>query len=182
MGKLKGNVKSFTEINYSVAENQGELQKESLIWKNVYKFDERGNELERICYSPNEDIDGKYTSKYDDAGNLIEKCIYDSDGSLVNKSIYKYDESNNKIEWNSYTSTDSLFWKVRKFVKYSYRYDDQGNEIEENYFFPNRNSNSSYKCIIKYDSKSNWTQKEEFYNGTPKTITERTIEYFAETK
>ena len=92
MQKLKGNVKTLTETNYSVALNPEAVQKEDLIRKNVYHYDERGNETERICYSSNEAIDGKYTSRYDDKGNLVEKCIYDSAGSLVNKSTFRYDD------------------------------------------------------------------------------------------
>ena len=40
MSKLKGAIRSLNESNYSVDEVDKLIQKKSLIWKNVYQYDE----------------------------------------------------------------------------------------------------------------------------------------------
>jgi hypothetical protein len=89
----------------------------------------------------------KYTYKYDDKGNKIEKNKYNPNGTLFDKTlhhkyIYKYDEKGNKIEKNE-CNLDKTLRPV-----YIYKYDDYGNWIESIHHY--REDNTITERTIKY--------------------------------
>lgn len=175
---LLGNIKEITETSYDAKDVFGEIQKKSITYKSIDKFDIKGNLIESDYYDNffkdkhelkeifrydktghrieqnNYKLDGslenKFIFKYDDKGNQIEYASYDSDGSLMDKNIYKYDNQGNQIECAYYHSDGSLINKS------TYNYDNKGNEIEMNTY--NTSGSLEFRYIYKYDNKGNETE------------------------
>ena len=131
MQKIKGKVKTLTEINYLIPENQAEPPLGDVIWKMVWNFDLNGNEIDKISLTKNDQQDARYLSSYDNQNNLIKKEIYNADNVLIHRSTYRYDDRNNKIWWKSTNWTPGLLWRKEKSVTYSYNYDERNNQVEE---------------------------------------------------
>ncbi|MBO5692983.1 MAG: hypothetical protein J6R74_03490 [Tidjanibacter sp.] len=89
-------------------------------WKNLYKYDSVGNEIEWARYDSDGSLDWKDIYKYDSAGNKIEEARYNSDGSLDYKDIYKYDSKGNVVEKISY-KTDIMIPQYIREYKITYR-------------------------------------------------------------
>ncbi|MBQ5647693.1 MAG: hypothetical protein IIV16_01055, partial [Alistipes sp.] len=124
-GPLYGNVESVTFIEYNLAEKFGEIIKDGIGYKEVYKFNQQGDVIEEVDYNSDGSLRWKHLYKYDSKGNMIEEASYRGDGSLERKDLYKYDSKGNKIEWAYYNCDGSLR------EKYLYKYDSKGNMIEE---------------------------------------------------
>ena len=77
---LYGNVDSVVYTVHTLKDYFGEIVKDNLNIKSVYKFNERGDVVERSFYDFfMDDIWRKCTYKYDSAGNLIENIEYRSE-------------------------------------------------------------------------------------------------------
>ena len=48
----------------------------SLIYKNTYKYDEKGNNIEKNNYDSNGRLDSKYTYEYDKNNNWTQRIEY----------------------------------------------------------------------------------------------------------
>ena len=59
-------------------------------------YNENGNKIENNYYNSDGSLGFKNTYKYDENGNNIEECRYE-DGKIEYKITYKYDEKGNKI-------------------------------------------------------------------------------------
>lgn len=57
----------------------------------------------------------KFTYKYDEKGNQIEKNGYNAIGKLSKRTTFKYDNKGNQIETNMYMEDGKLFYKVNNF-------------------------------------------------------------------
>lgn len=166
---LKGKVKILRENSYNVVEKDGIIQRdESHIDSLMYLFNKQGNMQEQKYDTP-------ILYKYDDKGDVIERCFYDQEGSVDRKDIYKYDKKGNLIEIDTDNMEGGLHNK--RIYKYdnrgnmtylyynfpsdfmTYRYDDKGNMIEEReYLF----SKIRYKFVNKYDDKGNRIERYEY--------------------
>ena len=124
-GPLYGDVESVTFIEYNLTDKFGEIVKDGIEEKNVYKFNQQGDVIEKAPYNSDGSLDYKYLYKYDSQGNMIEKANYYSDGSLGWKYLYKYDSKGNIIEVDGYKSDGSIDYKAL------YKYDSQGNWTEQ---------------------------------------------------
>ena len=171
---LKGKVKSIKEITYEAVEKFGQIEKGNVLYCLSYFtiYNEKGNKIEKNHYEFDGRLDYKVTYKYDENGNKIEKNDYDSDGSLDSKTTYKYDEKGNIIEINNYNSDGSLY------SKHTYKYDEKGNIIEINNYNSDGRLKNTYTYKYEYDKNNNWTQRIEYKNTIPNSITERIIEYY----
>ena len=204
---LKGKVKSIKETTYKAIEKFGQIEKGdvlvdssavytdygrfkiynekgnkieenrynsdgSLYYKVTYKYDGKGNKIEVNHYDSNGSLILKYTYKYDENGNKIEECWYNEDGSLIVKFTPKYDENGNMMEVNNYDSDGSLH------KKFTYKYDEKGNKIEINNYNSDGRLDSKTTYKYEYDKNNNWTQRIEYKNTIPNSITERIIEYY----
>ena len=174
---LKGNVKSVREINYTVIDKLGEIQKgnkqgESYILFNnkgnmieqnsdagvsrkfIFKYDDKGNKIEANFYKgSSSEVREKTTFKYDDKRNMIE-AVDDNDGK---RFTFKYDDNGNKIEANIYEGGSSSVSS-----KITFKYDDKGNNIEQSQC--NSDGSDCVKQTFKYDDKGNkieWKMYEE---------------------
>ena len=144
-----------------------------LVFKDIYKYDEKGNKIEKNHYYYDGRLDYKTTYKYDEKGNNIEENIYDYDyDGYGSKYTYKYDEKGNNIEKNYYGSNGRLDYKN------TYKYDEKGNNIEENTYYYDDRPIENYSYEYEYDKNNNWTQKIQYRNTIPNSITERIIEYY----
>ena len=162
---LKGKVKEHIEIYYKVQHvkemesktiskydvkgNKTEVTcynienaNESLLGKDVFKYDNNGNMIEQVRHKADRALAMKIILKYDDKGNQVEEDYYDPyGGSLEGQDIYKYDNKGNRIE-----RIDSI--SCRKWI---YKYDGNGNQIEE--VFYEGDGSLSTKLIYKYNDK-----------------------------
>ena len=97
---------------------------ETLIRKNISKYDSNGNKVEDSSYDSEGSLNWKHISKYDSNGNMVEELSYYSDGKRNKKSIFKYDSNGNMVEGSGYDSEGSSSGKsVKKF-------DSNGNMVE----------------------------------------------------
>ena len=127
--KTPKGLKTKTEIAYKFVYPNGHKEesggsKKVLDDKNIYRFDDKGNEIESASYGADGELMTKSLYKYDDKGNEIESAFYGADGTLIEESLYKYDDKGNKIESASYYADGKLSYK------WLYKYDDRGNHIE----------------------------------------------------
>src|SRR4051812_26469973 len=100
--KLKGNIHTVTESEYNAAGD-------SLIWKSVSTFNDKGNLSEFNTFSADGAILSKTTFKYNDSNKLTEENRYKADGTLNVKTTCKYDEKGNKIEEYNYDPAGIMF-------------------------------------------------------------------------
>src|SRR3989339_340573 len=179
--RIKGNVKTITEMVYSTNELDGKSkknnleskiikrydtkgnlltenvymkiqQKEFLYSQVVYKYDDRGNQVEINFIGLNDSIEGKQVCKYDTKGNRIEEEGYKADGKFGGKSILLYDDQGNLIK------RQNLIINIESII--NYMYDSKNNIIEENRY----NSGDSLYMRIKYtyDEKNNQTSLNKY--------------------
>src|SRR4030095_4668447 len=94
-------------------------------YKYYYKYDEKGQLIERIAYRGNGTLAFKYIFKYDDNGNKTEWIQQDQDSSVVGKVIYKYDEKNKLVEETEYNQAGI----VKAAYTYSYEFDKKDNWV-----------------------------------------------------
>lgn len=141
--------------------------------KMIYKFDEKGNEVEISDYNKEGKLEEKTIVTYDNTGNKNQSLSYDKDDKLTLRDTYKCDIKGNQIEVNI-ESKDTKF-----LVKRFFEYDDKGNELKEYCNSKEYRINTiSYK--YEYDKIGNWTKRistEDAEYGNIETIVERKIEY-----
>ena len=89
-------------------------------YRYLFKYDEKGQQIERIAYKGNGVLSFRYEFKYDENGNRSEWTQYGPSNALVGKVIYKYDANNNLIEENHFGSDGILkatYIVIREFDK-----------------------------------------------------------------
>jgi len=96
-------------------------------YKYYYKYDEKGQQIERIAYRGNGTLLFRYIFKYDDNGNKTEWIQQGQDSAVVGKVIYKYDEKNKLAEETEYNKSGI----VKALYTYSYDLDKKGNWIRQ---------------------------------------------------
>jgi hypothetical protein len=96
-------------------------------YKYYYRYDEKGQQTERIAYRGNGTFLFKYIFKYDDNGNKTEWIQQGPDSSVVGKVIYKYNEKNNLAEQTEYKGDGS----VKAIYTFSYDFDKKNNWIRQ---------------------------------------------------
>ncbi len=189
--KLKGNVAEVDESEYNASGD-------SLIWKSVSKFNNKGNLEQFNTFSADGATLSKTTYKYNDSDKLVEENRYKADGSLNVKTTCMYDEKGNKIEEYNYDPAGIMFVKVlskfdgkgNRIVKDSYnefgglflkcnsKFDDDGNEISAKEY----DSHHGLKYTTTYDyehtdANGNWQRRTTSKNDEPISVTTREIKY-----
>ncbi|MBP5519729.1 MAG: hypothetical protein J6X84_04020 [Treponema sp.] len=86
---LKGDVKKYTEVDFSIASRFGTLYRTPST-KIIHTFDSNKKETKSSELSPKDTIINTITSKYDTAGNLVEQLCTSSDNETVWKNTYTY--------------------------------------------------------------------------------------------
>jgi len=103
-----------------------------VVGKFTHVYDDNGNKIEENYYPFGDVLSFKNTYKYDYKGNIIERIHNDleSEGSIDDwKETYKYDDKREMIEWNH----DDLDGGWDKHI-YKYIYDETGNWIKQTAF------------------------------------------------
>ena len=165
--KIPKGLKTKTEINYKFVEKFGESKK-VLDNKQIYQYDDKGNQIEGASY----DADGKLNAKrlwkykYDDKGNQIEWAYYYADGKLKWKSFFKYDDKGNQIEEAKYGADGKLIGKSL------YKYDDRGNQIEGALY--GADGKLIGKFLPKYDDRGNLIER-ALYDADGKLIIDKRL-------
>jgi hypothetical protein len=191
--RLKGKVQMLTEMIYP-----GENAK-TFSGKNVFKYDQNGNQFELSNYKsdgglvstikstydpngkivseetvlPNGTVDIKSEIKTDANGNKVEQMDkkQNTSGNLFNyKHQYVLNEKGQRLEWVAYRGNGSFFFK------YTFNYDANGNRTE--WLRLTQTNVILAKVVTKYDDKNNMTE-ESTYNsdGTLKTAFTYTYEF-----
>jgi antitoxin component YwqK of YwqJK toxin-antitoxin module len=147
--KLLGN----TIFKYDDNKNQIELvtlEDSKLSYKNLRRYDAKGNIIEEIVYNPG--LRSKTISKYDNKGNLIEQTQCDQHDFLTAKSSCKYDYNGNLIE--------SILSDVRGVSKHTYKYNIKGYLKEM--AISTISNKLVEKHIYRYDAMGNMIKHTEY--------------------
>lgn len=91
------------EISAYLADVKGNLIRSKKV---SFKYDEKGNIIEKFIFNNDNSIINKYVDGFDELGYRISRTIYDSNGNITssNSLTYEYDSHGN---WLSYTSDDT---------------------------------------------------------------------------
>ncbi len=189
--KLKGKISAVTEYEYNATGD-------SLMWKSVTRYNDKGNKADFNTYAADGALLSKTTYKYNDSDKLTEEDRYKADGSLNVKTTCKYDEKGNKVEEDNYDPAGVLFVKIlskfdgkgNRIVKDSYnefgslflkcnsKFDEDGNEVVAKEY----DSHHGLKFTTTYDYESpdnsgNWLKRTTYKNDEPIAVTQREIAY-----
>lgn len=132
---INGNIKSYTETQYSIASKFGNYFRTPSA-KITHEYDAKGLSVASTEYTPRDVVLNKITSKYDNSGKLIEEICsnadgeeiwkqittykdglkidvseYDAKGNLKDKTIYTYDNGK-LVDETSYDGEGALVWKI----------------------------------------------------------------------
>lgn len=149
-----------------------EYNNAGVLWKkDVYTYDENGNETSRTTLDKNDKQVQKISYTYDTKGNVTEMVEHDAQGALAQKETYKYNEKNQKVEQQGYNFNGSLAYTFKYF------YNPKGELIETRTFNPRGDLTSKLTQHFKTDAYKNWIERIQYTDGKGSYITERTIEY-----
>lgn len=176
--QIKGNVKYWEEIEYTVFLELGEVKNDFEVkriikkynregnivsaydrmegFKYFYKYDSKNvmNETMTIWFNDKgEEQETKGVFKYDEKGNKIEMEIY-GNGVFKGIEMYKYDRKGYLIEENEFNENSELV------SKYTYKYNSKGKKIERNSFITTDEIDK--KTIIEYDSIGNLIEVRDY--------------------
>jgi hypothetical protein len=157
---LKGSTRSLREVSFTASNNQGRVQKGEEIKKVQYLFDSKRNLQEMDEYTPDGEIDERYTTNYDENGNLVEETQYSSD-SLQNRFTYRYDNKGNRIGWMSYVTASDT-----STARGSYTYDDKGRITSDTLY--NTKGKRIQWSSYTFDDQSHVTKEVHYYTSGEK--------------
>jgi hypothetical protein len=139
--KLRGAVKSISEINYSnggkyatylLFNPDGFIQEQStfnpdssLIRKWKYKYNTQNQKLIRFCYVLNDSLSEILHYSYNKKNKITEEKLLNTQGGLISDVIHEYGANQNEIERRFKDE------KAKIQDRILYRYDDKNNIIEE---------------------------------------------------
>jgi hypothetical protein len=155
------------EINEFLCKNL-----DSITTKTKYKYDNT-NQVEQSIYESNGELSLKIIDSYENK-NLISRSVFRSNGTSKGSLYYVYDKNNNEIK------SQRLLIDKRGGTLHEEdetKYDENNLVIEIKSKGMNGVDIHKYK-YIKFDSNKNWVEKIEYYNGKPKFVIVRKIEYF----
>lgn len=154
--KIKGNVKTIDESDYTAHDSSGQVIKGDWMLSRHVVFDQKGNKIEEKIHNNGDSI------------TTIHICIYDSNEHLVKDSgdafmgtnwdIYLYDTKGNRIERDQYYLDNG---KARRGITEYYKVDEKGNKIEEDSYWGNKDS-LNYKAYIKYNDRGQEIENANF--------------------
>lgn len=99
---------------------------ERTTFKHLYKYDNAGNQVEKIVTTVEGSPVSKEEWKFNAKGQLIEVSVYDEKGAKTFKTINAYDEQGKLLTRTLYDSQNQI---VRK-ATFAYEFDAQGNWIK----------------------------------------------------
>jgi len=120
----------------------------------IFKYNSRGNPVEKLRYFPDGELNEREISKYDSNGTIVENLdsMFNSNRQLWQHLISKYDSMGNEVKWFRYNSDDII--TAREL--YNYKYDSNGNKVERSQY---AGIMLIEKIIYKYDSNGNMIKR-----------------------
>jgi hypothetical protein len=139
----------------------------------IYSYDSKGRKIIEILNPSYDGSEGFYSFitnyYYNKSGKVDFKIIKynsgDKKGEITERIYYYYNSLGNLIKELRKNAND----KIKEIIKY----DDYGNIIED---FLGNNYTKKYKYY--FDKQKNWWKRIEYFNGKPKYVVEREIEYY----
>ena len=138
--KLKGKVRSISEINYSgtgkyttwlLFNPDGFIQEQSsfnpdgsLIRKWKFEYNDRNLKLTRSCYVLNDSLSEILHFSYNENEKITEEKLLNPQGGLISDVEHEYDVNLNEIEKRFKDENEKIHGRI------SYKYDDNNNIIE----------------------------------------------------
>jgi uncharacterized protein YkuJ len=123
--KLKGRVKSVSEIMYRAIDDGGIVKEGEILDIHRFKimFDDKGNEITEIDFDQNGEVRNleEIKSKFDFAGNKVQEVSRSKNLEIDRKSTYGYDKNGNKRKEEIDILSDA---QILNF------YDSLGNKVE----------------------------------------------------
>ncbi|MBV2224640.1 MAG: hypothetical protein KUL74_07275 [Cloacibacterium sp.] len=171
-----------------------------VIGKDIYKFDDKNNEIEKENYWKGE-FNGKLTRTYDYKNMIVTEATFDKNGNLRTKWSYKIDEKGNHLEEYDFdgniTSKSTIIYDDKGNIIKEHsqawemdttnlvvdiQYDKYNNEIIRTITdLKNNNQVSTRKTEFVYDKFGNWTKMVVTWSWlTNRQTTKREIEYYEE--
>ena len=148
---ITGNVKSYTETNFSIASRFGTLFRTPSS-KITHNFDTNGKETTSSELTPKDAVINTISSSYDSNGNLAEQVCTSADGEIVWKNTYTY-KNNLKADVSELDRKGDL--RARTI----YTYDNNLLVDESSY---NGEGALIWKTIYKYDENNRITSVNEY--------------------
>ena len=184
---VTGNVKNYTETDFSIATRFGTLYRTPST-KILHTFDANGKETSSSELTPKDAIINTISSTYDSAGHLTEQLCTSADGEVVWKNTYTYKnglkvdaseydrkgnlrartiytyENNLLTDESSYDGEGALIWKT------IYKYADNKRVSSVNEYNGSLNEINTYnsdkqvikRTLLKYDAKGNVNKVSEY--------------------
>ena len=148
---ITGNVKAYTETDFSIATRFGTLYRTPSS-KITHVFDSNGKETSSSELTPKDAVINTIATTYDTAGNLVEQLCTSADGETVWKNAYTY-KSGLKMDASEYDRKGNL--RARTI----YTYDNNLLVDESSY---DGEGALIWKTIYKYDETSRITSINEY--------------------
>lgn len=151
---INGNVKSYTQTDFSIVSRFGDLFRVAET-KIIHNYDAKNLETEIIELNAKDVVLNKTYNIYDSNNNLVEQDCYDGDGILLWKTVITY-KNNLKVDSSEYGKNGSLRGKV------IYTYDGILLADETGY---DSEGALVWKTIYKYEGNNVKTISQYDYNG-----------------
>ncbi len=149
----------------------------------VRKYNDKGQELERDLFGPDNSLALKILFAYDDTGRVIEESeqfadgklrrrhthiydgkgretslsSYDSDNNLNRKLTWTFDEKGNRTEW---TESKLNGKEMALFERITYTYDDRGNVLLQTQYGNPEGTVTKQTFTYEFDQIGNWIKRE----------------------
>lgn len=150
---FKGRVKSVTLLIYRATGDLEHPAKGNLNVTRSWKYNEKGNLIERRYKSTSDSIESFDICKYDSNENLLQDSGYGF------KFIFIYDAKGNRVERDLNSCEKS--GKAKRLVTEIYKVDELGNQIEKDNYYDNKDS-LYRKTYFKYNQFGLETEKASF--------------------
>lgn len=202
--ELYGKVKSTKTYSYLASEENGSITSKMLVQYYVSDYNEKGQIVQKIHYTPEGVITGLWKYVYDKNGNNIIVEGYSSSNNEPNLKLqYNYDKNGYQTErfnisiengtithrWEfkndaSGNPIETLRWNANQVLqdKRIVKYDQHGNMTEEQLFYPEQEKAVLHcKYTYELDAKNNWIVMKEYRQNRGGELSEllvREIQYY----
>ncbi|HTO36844.1 MAG TPA: hypothetical protein VL021_00335 [Brumimicrobium sp.] len=184
--ELYGKVKSTKTYSYLANEENGKISSKMLVQYYVSNYNEKGQIIQKIHYSPEGVITGSWKYVYDENGNNIIVEGYSAFNDKPELKLqYNYDKNGYQTERLSISiengtitgrwkfkndangnPTETLRWNANQVLqdKRIVKYDEHGNITEEQLFFYPEEEKAIFHAKYTYelDAQNNWIVMKDY--------------------
>lgn len=146
--------------------------------REMYMYDEKGNQTERWFFQPLEVLLSRYKAVYNDKGQLLEETKFDKGVVPVIKYMYAYDAKGMPIGKSLFSENNTLLEKyiyqydTAKRITDSIRVDTYGNIIEKFSWSYDQQGRKTKQILFQTPDSSTFTIEYE-YNAAGKLVKEK---------